>query len=187
MLDSTCFLDALKNGDGEAWEQFYHSYLLPLRPMLTRRFNGLSPEEVDDVWADAIEKVCRRIETVRVPRALGSWLWTVAHNTGLSYVIGQKRRQEVPIVEETLLDEQGDPLQDLARNDALVAARLRAAFEALPATHRSVLMLRVRDGMPAEVVHHFTQLTPNQQRGVLGNIRLRFRKADLRPFQAAAS
>ena len=189
MTDPTQLLDALQNGDKHAWEQFYAAHLLPLRPKLARRFDSLSPEEVDDIWEAVIEKVYQRIALVQTPQALGGWLWTVAYRTGLNYVARRKRHlQRLTIIDEILPDEQApDPWVCMTEGNDAINGQLWEAVEALPPLHRSVLMLRVRDGIPAEVVHYCTRLTPNQQRGVLGNIRYRFRNADLKPLLASAS
>ncbi len=85
-------------------------------------------------------------------------------------------------------DEQArDPWALVAEGNDASSGQLWEAVEALPPLHRSVLMLRVRDGIPAEVVHYCTRLTPNQQRGVLGNIRYRFRNTNLKPLLALAA
>jgi RNA polymerase sigma-70 factor (ECF subfamily) len=179
MDDPAHLLDALTNGDGKAWESFYRSHLLPLRTKLARCFDSLSPEEVDDVWAETIEKVCRKIQTVREPKALKGWLWKVARRTGLNYVqerATQEQRQ-MPLFEEVLPDDEGDdPLEALVADDGAITARLREAFEVLPPLHQSVLMLRHDGGAPEDVIFSFTGLTPHQQRGVLGNVRSRFRE-----------
>jgi RNA polymerase sigma factor (sigma-70 family) len=194
MDDPAHLLDALAKGDGKAWESFYRSHLLPLRARLARCFDSLSPDEIDDVWAETIEKVCRKIETLREPKALVSWLWRVARCTGLDYVeekTAQERRQ-APLFEEVLSGEDDspedlvagegdDPLEGLVADDAGMA-RLREAFEALPPLHRSVLMLRHDGDAPEDVIYCLTGLTPHQQRGVLGNVRSRFRdKSDTFP------
>jgi DNA-directed RNA polymerase specialized sigma24 family protein len=186
MTDLTRFLDALQDGDKRAWEQFYESHLQPLRPRLAQRFSDLSPAEIDDVWAAVIERVYQRIALVQNPQALGGWLWVVAYHTGLNYVARRKRHlQRLAVIEETLPDEQAqDPWAYLTAGDDTVGGQLWDAIEALPPLHRSVLVLRVRDGIPAEVVHYCTRLTPNQQRGVLGSIRRRFRNANHNPLAA---
>ncbi len=189
MTDPTQLLDALQDGDKDAWEQLYTSHLLPLRPKLARRFSDLSPEEVDDVWATVIERVYQRIALIQTPQALGCWLWTVAYRTGLNYMARRKRHlQTLTVIDEILPDEQAqDPWVLMAEGNDTISGQLWEAIEALPPLHRSVLMLRVRDGIPAEVVHYCTRLTPNQQRGVLGNIRYRFRNVNIRPIPSPAS
>jgi len=174
MDDLAQLLDALERGDQEAWEHLYRNYLKQLRPRLGQHFRTLPPEEVDDIWAIAIERIYQKVGTVRDPKKLRGWLWTVARNTGSTYL--KRKRTHLPIVEEILADEDKEPLavEGLAEGDAEITARLREAFEVLPPLHRTVLALR-RDDTPSEVICGLTGLTHAQQKGVLGNVRLRFR------------
>ena len=166
MSDPARFLDDLQKHDPATWEQFYNSHLLPLRSKLARSFDSLSPEEVDDVWAIVIERVYQRIGMVKVPKALGSWLWKVARSQALTYLDSKRRRRQTPIIEEILFDEQ----QTEGLRDDAVSPRLREAFEAMPPVHRSLLMMRA-EGMPNEVIYYFTGLVPTQQCAVLGYLR----------------
>jgi RNA polymerase sigma factor (sigma-70 family) len=170
MTDPTQFLDALQDGDKHAWEQFYTSHLLPLRSKLARSFHSLSPEEIDDVWAMVIERAFQKIGTVRVPKALGSWLWQVARSQALTYLERKERRRQSPIFEEIPANDLAEQFVE-ALNDE-TSAQLRDAFEALSPVHRSLLMMRA-EGVPDEVIYHFTGLGPPQQRGVLGHVRSR--------------
>ncbi len=171
MSDPTQFLDALKKEDPETWERFYASHLLPLQLKLARHFGDLSPEEIDDVWSIAIERIYAKIGAVEIPQALGYWLWQVARNQALTYLDSKRRRRQSPMFEEILDDNQTEQLAE-AWNDEITSPQLREAFEAMPPVHRSLLMMRI-EGVPDEVIYHFTGLGPPQQRGVLGHVRSR--------------
>jgi RNA polymerase sigma factor (sigma-70 family) len=191
--DPTQFLDALKDSDERAWERFYDSHLSPLRQRLARHFQSLAPEEIDDIWSLAIEKICLKVQTVKTPAALGGWIWTVARNTGLTYISKKKVRRQVPIIEEILEDTPATDTDfgavgvDLLKGETAASAPLGQAFEELPPVHRSLLLLRVRDEMPNEVIYYLTGLSPTQTRGVLGNVRSRFRNTTLGDFVPASA
>ncbi len=171
MSDPTQFLDALKKEDPETWEEFYTSHLEPLRAKLARQFGNLSPEEIDDVWSISIERIYAKIGTVKIPKALGSWLWQVARSQALTYLDSKRRRRQSPMFEEILADDQVEQLAE-AWNDEATNPQLREAFEALSPVQRSLLMMR-SEGVPDEVIYHFTGLGSPQQRGVLGYVRSR--------------
>jgi RNA polymerase sigma factor (sigma-70 family) len=170
MPDHARLLDDLKEDDQETWEQFYNSYLLPLRTRLTKQFENLSPEEIDDIWATVIEKVYQKIGTVKVPRALGSWLWQVARSQALDYLKIKKLRRQLLFNEGILSDQvkQTEVLPD----DNPASPRLREAFEAMSPVHRTLLTMRA-EGAPPELIYCFTGLEPRQQCATLGYVRFK--------------
>jgi RNA polymerase sigma factor (sigma-70 family) len=175
MLDDPAqFLAALQDNDKDAWDEFYGSHLQPLRSRLARQFGDLSPEEIDDVSSIVIERVFQKIGTVKVPQALGSWLWKVAKSQAISYVNSRKRRylRSPPIEDDTLVDDQIEFTEALSDGEA-VNPRLQDAFETMSPVHRSLLMMRT-EGVPDEVIYHFTGLVPRQQRAILGYVRSGF-------------
>ncbi len=168
MSDPTQFLDALKKEDPETWEEFYTSHLEPLRARLAQQFGNLSLEEIDDVWSISIERIYAKIGTVKIPKALGSWIWQVARSQALTYLASKRRRRQSPMLEEILDYDQEEQLAEIWNVE--ISPQLREAFGAMAPVNRSLLMLRA-EGVPAEVIFCLTGLKPRQQYATLGHMR----------------
>jgi len=162
------FIWALQSGDEGAWERLYTEALCPLRGQIAARYHSLSQDEVDDVWACAIETVYTKIGTLRKPGSLRAWLWTIARNTATKYV-GNKQ-VHVPLDDHQVVisndgqEQQGDTLEELRR---LLA-------NASP-PHATVLLAKVGQAreVPDGVVYYLTGLRPEQQWGTIGGLRRR--------------
>lgn len=123
---------------------------------LARRITG-NGEDAEEVVQDAFCTVVRKIDMFRGESAFGSWLYRIVANAAYHKLRGRQRRWRELSLDEVLpvFDADGahaGPVADWSTrvNDPAVQAELRtalsAAIDELPATYRTVLMLRDVEG-----------------------------------------
>jgi RNA polymerase sigma-70 factor, ECF subfamily len=123
---------------------------------LARRITG-NGEDAEEVVQDAFCTVVRKIDMFRGESAFGSWLYRIVANAAYHKLRGRQRRWRELSLDEVLpvFDADGahaGPVADWSTrvNDPAVQAELRtaltAAIDELPATYRTVLVLRDVEG-----------------------------------------
>lgn len=123
---------------------------------LARRITG-NGEDAEEVVQDAFCTVIRKIDMFRGESAFGSWLYRIVANAAYHKLRGRQRRWRELSLDEVLpvFDVDGahaGPVADWSArvNDPAVQAELRtaltAAIDELPATYRTVLVLRDVEG-----------------------------------------
>jgi RNA polymerase sigma-70 factor, ECF subfamily len=123
---------------------------------LARRITG-NGEDAEEVVQDAFCTVVRKIDMFRGESAFGSWLYRIVANAAYHKLRGRQRRWRELSLDEVLpvFDVDGahaGPVADWSArvNDPAVQAELRtaltAAIDELPATYRTVLVLRDVEG-----------------------------------------
>ena len=148
-------LQALRHGEAMAAERLVTRYgerAYRLARSITG--NGFDAEEVVQ---DAFWTVVRRIETFRGDSAFGSWLYRIVANAAYQKLRGRRGAGRELSLDEVLpsFDEYGHhvaPVADWSRraDDPAVRAEVRealtSAIDALPATYRTVVVLRDVEG-----------------------------------------
>lgn len=139
-------VENLRAGKDEAFEQLVRAYggtLLAVARRIVR-----NEEEARDVLQESFLKAFRSISRFRADSALGTWLHRITVNTALEF-LRRRTRKEPPVelqLPEFLEDgHQADPAvrwPDQILHSAEVMALVRAAIDALPDSHRTVLLLR---------------------------------------------
>jgi len=123
---------------------------------LASRITG-NGEDAEEVVQDALCTVVRKIDTFRGESAFGSWLYRIVANAAYHKLRGRQRRWRELSLDEVLpvFDANGCHAASVADwssrvNDPAVRAELRAALtsaiDELPATYRTVLVLRDVEG-----------------------------------------
>jgi RNA polymerase sigma-70 factor (ECF subfamily) len=123
---------------------------------LARRITG-NGEDAEEVVQDAFCTIIRKIDMFRGESAFGSWLYRIVANAAYHKLRGRQRRCRELSLDEVLpmFDADGchaGPVADWSArvNDPAVQAELRtaltAAIDELPATYRTVLVLRDLEG-----------------------------------------
>lgn len=109
---------------------------------------------VDDVFQEVSLKVLRRIDSVRDQAALRGWLFQLARNACLDYLRREDRRQGLShevLSEHTAGGDLGrNPGEQFLSRERLSA--VRRALDALPASQRDVLALRIDEGLDHEAI-----------------------------------
>lgn len=109
---------------------------------------------VDDVFQEVSLKVLRRIDSVRDQAALRGWLFQLARNACLDYLRREDRRQSLShevLSEHTAVGDLGrNPGEQFLSRERLSA--VRRALDALPASQREVLTLRIDEGLDHEAI-----------------------------------
>ena len=136
---------------------------------LASRITG-NAQDAEEVVQDALCTVVRKIDTFRGESAFGSWLYRIVANAAYHKLRGrQKRWRELPLDDVLpLFDANGchiAPVADWSSrvdNPAMQAelrTALTAAIDELPATYRSVLVLRDVEGRSNPEIAHALGLT----------------------------
>ena len=123
---------------------------------LARRITG-NGQDAEEVVQDAFWTVVRKIDTFRGESAFGSWLYRIVANAAYQKLRGRQSRQRELSLDEVLpfFDESGchaSPMDDWSAraDDPAVQVELRtaltSAIDDLPATYRTVLVLRDVEG-----------------------------------------
>jgi RNA polymerase sigma-70 factor (ECF subfamily) len=148
--DETALLEALRRGDPVASERWVREST-PRLLAVTRRLLG-DEDEARDAVQEAFLSAFRALGGFQGGSRLSTWLHRIAVNAALMRLRTRRRHPEDPI--EELLPrflEDGHfaqaPTPWRERGDALLEhrelrARVRAAIDALPESHRNVLLLR---------------------------------------------
>lgn len=153
-LDQRALLERLRAGEHLAFEEMVRRYGPRLMAMARRVVRG--EEDARDCVQEAFLAAHRSVHSLRDPSSLGSWLGRIVVNAALMKLRAQRSRPEESI--ETLLpgyDRFGfregplrtnslTPEELLQRVDC--AKLVRGAIDALPDSHRMVLVLRDIEG-----------------------------------------
>jgi RNA polymerase sigma-70 factor, ECF subfamily len=148
-------LEALRRGEPMAAERLVTRYG-ERAYRLACGITGNRPD-AEEVVQDAFWTVVRRIETFRGDSAFGSWLYRIVANAAYQKLRGRRGAGRELSLDEVLpsFDEYGrhvDPVADWSRraDDPAIRAEVRAALtsaiDELPATYRTVVVLRDVEG-----------------------------------------
>lgn len=136
---------------------------------LASRITG-NNQDAEEVVQDALCTVVRKIDTFRGESAFGSWLYRIVTNAAYHKLRGRQKRWRELSLDDVLplFDANGchiAPVADWSSrvdNPAMQAelrAALTAAIDELPATYRSVLVLRDVEGRSNPEIAHALGLT----------------------------
>ncbi len=140
----------------------FHSVLLEFGPALARLIRGY--ERNEDASRDLLQEihlaVWRSLETFDSRCSLRTWVYRVAHNTAIKYVLREKRRGFVKLQSLEEVEEPSDPgsLEDDAHR-ATALERLLAVISQLKPMDRQVILLYVED-LSASEIAEITGLSP---------------------------
>ncbi len=144
---------ALKRGDKAAFETLVRFYAPRLYPV-ARRFTG-NDQDAQDCLQDAFLQVHRKIGQFEARSALGTWLHRIVINAALSTIRSRRNDEESLDALQPQFDrfdlligattEPPATAEDLLQRAGTRRA-VRRAIDQLPASHRSVLLLRDIEG-----------------------------------------
>ncbi len=147
------FIAALKRQDADAFRRLVREYAPKLFPV-ARRFTG-NDQDAQDCLQDAFLQVYRKIDQFEGRSALGTWLYRIVVNAALSRVRSRRDNEEsldalMPQYDrfDLLIGPTAEPpisAEELLARESNRQA-VRKAIDQLPASHRSVLLLRDIEG-----------------------------------------
>ena len=136
-------------GSQPAFEQILRRYQRPILAFLARMTGDASLAE--ELAQDTFVKAFRNLAAFDTTRRLSSWLFRIAHNTGID-ALRKARPPVVPIEDrEGDLDVAAPASADPVERRALGRA-LQAALARLRPDHRAAVVLRYEDGMSFEEI-----------------------------------
>ncbi len=180
LLDAPDFLDALRAGDGGAFVSLVHE----ATPRLYAVGLSLLRNEQDaaEVVQDTFLAVHRRIGGFRGEAPLMGWMARIATNFALMKLRTRRRKPEAPLeLPAEAFDDAGHharevpDLRPLAIDRALdeeLAARVRAAVDTLPESHRTLLVLADQQELSMKEIAELTGLS-------VSNVKTRIHRARL--------
>jgi RNA polymerase sigma-70 factor (ECF subfamily) len=150
-------VEALRNGDPQAMEQFVETYA-DRAYRLTLRITG-SKEDAEEATQDALWTAGRKIHTFKGDSAFGSWLYRIAANAAYMKLRARKAKAREIAIEDVLpsLDDGGlhfEPMDDWSPRveEQTLNGELRdvldAAIAELPPDYRTALVLHDIEGLP---------------------------------------
>lgn len=192
--DDELFLERLRAGDERAYEEVVRLYTGRL--LATARHFLPRTEDAQDAVQEAFLSAFRSVSRFRGGSSLSTWLHRIVVNACLMKIRGASRRPETPI-EDYLprFDETGHhaaPVEDWAvcPEKALLSRetreRVRAAIESLPASYRTVLVLRDIEELSTEETAEVLSLTRTAVKVRLHRARLALRGLLAPMFTTAA-
>jgi RNA polymerase sigma-70 factor, ECF subfamily len=137
-------------------------------------------DDADDVTQDAFLRAFHRLDRFRGEAPFRGWLLRIAHNAALDCL--DRRRRDPDLFGAAAGDETG--ARDGASVGAVAArspaealeaserrARLESKLESLPASHRSVLVLRDLEGFAYDEIAELTEMPIGSVKGRLSRAR----------------
>ncbi|HEX2454406.1 MAG TPA: RNA polymerase sigma factor [Vicinamibacterales bacterium] len=138
-------------GSDSAFEQILRRYQRPILAFLVRMTGD--PSLAEELAQDTFVKAFRNLAAFDTTRRLSSWLFRIAHNTGIDAL----RKSKPPVVPMDDRDGQPDvaapPSADPVERRALGRA-LDNALAQLRTDHRAAVILRYEDGLSFEDIGH---------------------------------
>jgi RNA polymerase sigma-70 factor (ECF subfamily) len=146
--DEAALLAGLRRKDRDACTCLFKHFAQRLY-YLALRF-GRDEEEAEDILQEGFLQACSHINSFEGKSSLGTWLYRIVSNVALMRL----RKKDLPLVSLSDLEEREDLFgQDVqeAPERQVLASELREvlgqSLEALPATLREPLRLRIFDGL----------------------------------------
>ncbi len=151
--ESEALVDALKRGDEAAFKTLVRRYAPRLYPV-ARRFTG-NHQDAQDCLQEAFLQVHRKIDQFEGRAALGTWLHRIVINAALTAIRARRNDEESLDALQPEFDrfdlligptvEPPASAEDLLQRAGTRRA-VRQAIDQLPASYRSVLLLRDIEG-----------------------------------------
>jgi RNA polymerase sigma-70 factor (ECF subfamily) len=150
--DEAGWVAAARNGDHEAFAQIVRRYQRAIYRVAYAMTRNAS--DADDVAQDTFVRAYQALGRFRVGEPLYPWLSRIAINLVYSLYRRRRRRPETPL--EPMLEAghqwagTDDPAEESATRER--DRKIEEAFEQLKPEHRSVLALRVVEGLSYEEI-----------------------------------
>lgn len=125
-----------------------------------------NPSDCEDVTQEVFVQCYRRLDTLRNPRAFGSWLSQLARRHCLMWLRTSARRAQRLARYEDAAGARDPAVDSASENQAReeLHAGLLSAIDRLPADYREALLLKFSEGCTAEEAARFLGITPGAMR-----------------------
>lgn len=142
-------MERLLDGQDQALDMLVKRYLGPLYAFAHRMVGSKSAAE--DAFQETFLKVYRKRRSFQEGAKFRPWVYQICLNVCRDQLRKGKRRQEVPLVEETApADSTPGPAEQAEK--ALQAERVKKAISQLPRKQREVLVLSQYEGLTYEEI-----------------------------------
>jgi RNA polymerase sigma factor (sigma-70 family) len=120
-----------------------------------------------DVVQETLIKAFRKIDTVVEDAKLRSWLTSIAQRTAIDFVRKEKRRNEVLDTDVSYQEMASHKNVEEEVNHLLLQNEISKAFDVLNTNQRSVLHLKIVEGMKEREIAEVLHLNQNNVKTVL--------------------
>lgn len=166
-------------GDGMAFTALWDAYIDSLKSYIASNMHLRDDFLIDDICSRTFEKAFRSINSYDPTRSsFSTWLTTIAKNTTLDVLEGEKRlnRERVSLdtspsagsVMDTVMDQRETPLESIIRDED--ESQTRKYIDALPELYREVARKRLVEGLQYKEIAEELNLE-------LNTVRTRIRRA----------
>jgi len=159
-------------GEPSAWDALFRRYQLPLYTYV-QKLTGNEQTSLDIVQETFIKAV-RHIRTLRDDTRFGSWIFRIAHQQCQQHWRGSRPVESIrDNHSDDFVDPGNSPLDDLlsAEQEELFIT----AIDALPAEHRSVVLLHCLEGFQLSEIAEITGVAVGTVKSRLFNARKKLR------------
>ena len=170
-MDEQLLIQRVRAGDPAAERALYDAHVDRVY-RLAYRMAG-EEELAREFTQDAFVRAFDRLHTFRGESALGTWLHAITVSVALS---GLKRRKRMQ-ARETTLDAASDVAGGSRRAEPDLAARMRAAIDALAVGYRTVFLMHDVEGYTHEEIGAALGIEAGTSKAQLSRARARLRQA----------
>lgn len=170
-VDDAQLVEAARAGDRDAFAAIFDRYAARVHAFCTRLLN--EPHTASDATQDTFVTASQRLDQLRDPAALRSWLYAIARNECTRH--GRARARAVPTEDSVMAGETAD---DLGADEPAAAAAaaesggiLWEAAEGLDEGDRILLELHVRHGLEGAELAEAAGVSPGQISMATGRMR----------------
>lgn len=139
-----------REGEREAFRRVYDRYAAMVHGIL---ISCAPPGEAQDLVQEVFLKALRRIGDLREPGKIGSWLASIARNTGRDAL--RQVRPTAPLPDE---------IPDRSHDGEVEAREVLDCIRSLPGSYRETLALRLVEGMTGREIAYRTGMTEGSVR-----------------------
>ena len=167
-------IDAVKNGDCEAFSPLVARYKLALYRLMYRM--ALNRDDAEDLVEEAFIKAYRSIRKFETGRPFYSWLRRIAVNNAINYLKRERRSNIEPLEysAERLSNGKNDPVQTTRQN--ILRERIEQAVARLPHDARTIISLKVNEDLSYEEIGRLLKIPKGTVMSRLARARTKLKK-----------
>ena len=177
-MEETAWIEAARDGDGEAWEQLVRSYQGALYGFALRMTGGA--EAAEDATQETWVRAVTALDSFTTGSSFKAWLFTILANLLRDRHRKAARRPTTVSAEDASLSDPSSSAEWPALGRELASA-LDEAYRCLPEDQREVLLLRTVEGLSYEEIVEITETPLATVRWRVHRARERLRK-ELKPW-----
>lgn len=172
IADDATLVARAREGDRDAFAALVHRHLRVAHAVA--RGVVRNPADADDLVQEAFLEALVKLDSCRDPARFAGWLLAIVRNRGHNRRRWLRRREALPLDEDSPVAGPHDPARDAER--AELRDRLLDGLGRLPESQRQVVLLHDLDGRPHAEVAASLGISEGASRVLLHRARARLRR-----------